>query len=287
MKWAVIGCGYTGQRLVRRLLGAGHRVTATVRDPAAAAALASHLGIAVSALDLEDPARGGSLATMLPGAVVVDCVPPGSPAGRAEKILVQACARLGAARLVYLSSTGVYGAANGEWVDESAPAAPAADHGVHRLAAETAILREAGNAGLSAVALRIAGIYGPGRGVQARLRGGGYRVIGAGDSYVSRIHVDDLVDVIIAAGTADPLPARIYNVADDEPTTAREHADAVAALLGLPPPPSMPEHEASPMARALLGGNRKIANDRMKRDLGIALRYPTWRQGLAATLRDE
>ena len=117
MKWAVIGCGYTGQRLVRRLLGAGHRVTAaTVREPAAAQALAGRLGVPVAALDLSD-ASLPLHAVIHPGSVVVDSAPPTPPPGRAEKRLVQACARAGAARIVYLSSTGVYPAARGEWID--------------------------------------------------------------------------------------------------------------------------------------------------------------------------
>jgi nucleoside-diphosphate-sugar epimerase len=148
-------------------------------------------------------------------------------------------------------------------------------------------LKTARAAGVSAVALRAAGIYGPGRGVHARLRAGEYRVIGAGDGFVSRIHVDDLVGAIIAAATARALSRDVYNVADDEPSRSRDHADAVAALLGLAPPPSIPPEQASPLARALLGGNRRIANHRLKRELGVTLRYPSWREGTLAALAEE
>jgi nucleoside-diphosphate-sugar epimerase len=140
------------------------------------------------------------------------------------------------------------------------------------------------SAPIEAVALRIAAIYGPGRGVQERLRAGAYRVPGDGQNFVSRVHVDDLARVIAAAGRVQPLPRRVYVVADDEPARARDHADGVAAMLGLPPPGSVPMSELSPLAAELGGANRRVSNTRLKTELNVTLAFPTWRQGVRASL---
>src|SRR5690606_38612121 len=137
------------------------------------------------------------------------------------------------------------------------------------------------------VALRAAAIYGPGRGVHARLRAGSYRVLGPGTGWVSRIQVDDLVAAILAAASIATLPASIINVADARPTTARQHADEIAALLGMPPPPSADPAIASPAARAMLTANRRIANRRLTCDLGVVLRYPSALDGTRAALAEE
>src|SRR5690606_29572780 len=146
-----------------------------------------------------------------------------------------------------------------------------------RLAAETALLDDARARGVEAVSLRASGIYGPERGVHARLLAGTYRVVGAGDTFVNRIHVDDLVATIIAAALVRPLPRSIYNVADDLPETSRAHADAVADALGVPRPPSVPASEVEPWVRAMLTANRRVSNARIKDELGVTLAYPTWR----------
>lgn len=218
------------------------------------------------------------------GAVVVDSVPPGASDNRGERNLVAAAVAAGASRVVYVSSTGVYGRASGEWVDEDTPVDPLGPRGAQRLGAERALLDAAAQAGLEAVALRVAGIYGPGRGVVARLRAGTYRVIGEGDTYVSRIHVRDLCATIIAAGTVSPLPRRIYTVADDEPTTSREHADAVARAIDAPLAPSVPLAEVATSVVAMLSADRRVSNQRIKDELGVRLRYPSWRDGLAEEL---
>jgi nucleoside-diphosphate-sugar epimerase len=290
MPWLIVGCGYTGERLARRLLDERETVIATCRTPEAAHALARRLErrAEVRVADVSVPGSLAALAT--PGMIAVYLVPPvqqPAPPGEAEATFAQAAGNIGAARAIYVSSTAVYPAAAGAWIDEDVAPEPFGEHGRLRLEAESAFLKTARAAGVSAVALRAAGIYGPGRGVHARLRAGEYRVIGAGDGFVSRIHVDDLVGAIIAAATARALSRDVYNVADDEPSRSRDHADAVAALLGLAPPPSIPPEQASPLARALLGGNRRIANHRLKRELGVALRYPSWREGTLAALAED
>jgi nucleoside-diphosphate-sugar epimerase len=270
--WSIIGCGYTGTHLVHALQQLGATITITRRDAAVAAELAQQLGVTGVGADL---AQRGSFAVP-PGAIVVCSAPPAGVPGGEIANLIAGCA--GASRLVYLSSTGVYGPARGAWVDESAPIAPITESGRARALAEAALV----HATLPTVTLRIAGIYGPGRGLAARIRAGTYRVIGDGTSHVSRIHVADLVTAILRAGTTGVVGP--VNVADDDPAPIGAVADAVAAQLGVAPPPRVPVESVSPEVAGMLTADRKIANRRMHDELGVALRYPSWRDGLAAEL---
>jgi nucleoside-diphosphate-sugar epimerase len=260
--WLILGCGYVGEALARRLVEAGARVTVARRGAAAIAAIAARTGAIGAVLDLDDRA---ALAALTPGAVVVHLAPP--PAG--------AVAAPGAHRVVYLSSTGVYAPGGGARVDEDWPLAPATATGAARLAVERAVL-----AGGAAVVLRAPGIYGPGRGVAARLRAGTYRIVGDGAAHVSRIHVDDLAAAIIAAGTARTLPRAVYNVADRDPCTAAEHGDGVAAALGLPPPPRVSADQVSSEVAGMLLADRRIDASRLEADLGWTPRFPSWRDAL-------
>lgn len=182
--------------------------------------------------------------------------------------------------LGYLSSTGVYGDCGGAWVDESAPtgkgrrqARSAADKAWQRLA--------------HAHIFRLPGIYGPGRSPFARLREGTAQRISAPGQVFSRIHVDDIVGAVLAAVTA-PKPG-IYNICDDEPVRAEAVTAYAARLIGIEPPPLVPLENAdlSPMARGFYAENRRVANGKMKRDLGYSLRYPDYRSGLGAIRREE
>jgi nucleoside-diphosphate-sugar epimerase len=243
--WVIVGAGYTGSRVAARLRAEGHEVVETHRDT----------------LDL---AAGTD--RRFPGATIVCCAPPGAdPAGEMANLVA-----LGGSHLVYVSSTGVYAPGGGAWVDESWPLAPATASGRARLAAERAL--PAGTA-----ILRAAGIHGPGRGLVDRIRAGTYRIIGDGTPHVSRIHVDDLVEAIVRAGTASGA----FNIADDDPAPIGEVADAVAAHLGLPPPPRVPASSVDPEVAGMLTADRRIANGKMKRELGVVLRYASWRAVVA------
>jgi nucleoside-diphosphate-sugar epimerase len=286
--WWIIGCGYTGTQLARALVArpeVAGEVVITRRDGEVARALGAALGVRGERLDLADPAVGdpaagdpahaapSAVAAIPPGAIVVSTAPPGAdPAAEIRTLL-----RLGrgAARLVYVSSTGVYGPGDGAWVDETWPIAPITGSGRARAAAEAALA----DAPMPWVALRAAGIYGPGRGLVDRIRAGSYRVIGDGTSHVGRIHVVDLVAAIIAAGTGTATGA--INAADDDPAPIGAVADAVAARLGLPPPPRVPASAVPPEVAGMLTANRRIANRRLRDELGVALRYPSWRDALA------
>jgi nucleoside-diphosphate-sugar epimerase len=273
--WWILGCGYTGTQLARTLASRRElatEVTITRRDRDAARALGATLGVRGERADLADP---GSL-DIPAGAIVVCTAPPGrDPAGEIAALLA-AAAR--AARLVYISSTGVYGPGHGAWVDETWPITPITGSGRARAAAETALSA----ATLPWVSLRAAGIYGPGRGLVDRIRAGTYRVIGDGTSHVGRIHVVDLAAAIIAAGTSQITGA--INAADDDPAPIGAVADAIAAHLGLPPPPRVPAGAVAPEIAGMLTADRKISNRRLRNELGVVLRYPSWRDALAAEL---
>lgn len=287
--WVIIGCGYTGARLARRLVRAGAQVHATRRtDEGVAEVAAAVPGLRAHKLDLGQPDELASVTAGLPeGAVVVHSAPPGPASPEADRALVDDISERRAYRLVYVSSTGVYPRCAGEWIDEDFPVNPASRRGRARLDAETAVLERARELGMSCVSLRAVGIYGPGRGVHARLHRGTYRIIGAGDTYVNRVHVDDLGTAIIAAATIEHLPGRTYHVADDRPEPSRRYADQVAAIMGVPAPPSVPVSEVDPWVASMLGANRRVSNARMKRELGVALAYPTWREGLRQVLAED
>ena len=275
--WLIIGAGYTGGRLAARLAERGDSVTVTRRhfDTAGAGARWPST-VTELALDLDGelpPLSAGG------GAAVV-CAPPGESAGQREARLVAALRDC--SRLIYVSSTGVYGPGGGQWVDERWPIAPHGALGEARAAAEASLVRAAESASISWCLLRAAGIYGPGRGLVARVRSGAARVIEDGRACVSRIHVEDLVTAIVHAAEREICGA--VNCADDEPSPHGEVLDAVAAHLGLPPPPRVGAYELSDAARAMLLADRKIQNRRMRQELGVELRYPSWRDGLAAEL---
>jgi len=270
-RWMILGCGYTGTRLARTLVSnpelAGD-IVVTRRDREAARVLGLELGVRGVPAEL---ANLGALAAA-PGSIVVCTAPPGADPAREIANVMQAAR--GAAKLIYLSSTGVYGPGGGAVVDEAWPIAPITASGRARAEAEAAL---AGSA-VPWVALRAAGIYGPGRGLVERMRAGTYRVVGDGTSHVARIHVVDLVAAILAAAGSSVTGA--VNAADDDPAPIGAVADAVAERLGLPPPPRVPVAAVPPEVAGMLTADRRISNRRLRDELGVALRYPSWRDAL-------
>jgi nucleoside-diphosphate-sugar epimerase len=172
------------------------------------------------------------------------------------------------ARVVYLSTTGVYGMAQA--VDETTvPAAPRTNRELARVSEEQAVL----SGPWSALVLRPAAIYGPGRGVHASMRAETFRLSG---DFVSRIHVDDLAAHCVAGLLSSVTGA--YPVADEKPCTSREIAEYCAELMSLPVPEALGE-----IRRA----NRRVDGSAIRRLLGIQLRYPSYREGIAACLAEE
>jgi nucleoside-diphosphate-sugar epimerase len=247
--WLVIGGGYTGGRVAELLRARGDEVVVTRRDR-----------LVLGTASVEEIAGW-----MREGMTIVVTAPPSG--GEAD--VARAAERARARRIVYVSSTGVYAAAGGAWVDEEFAVAPATASGRARVAAEAAI---AGGA-VPSVALRAAGIWGPGRGAVERLRAGTYRIVGSGDTYVSRVHVDDLASAVVLAGDTRDVRS-VYNVADDEPCTANEMARALGVT-----PPRVEAAAVDPEVAAMFTADRRIANRRLKA-LGWTPRFPSWRSGL-------
>lgn len=185
----------------------------------------------------------------------------------------------------YLSTTGVYGDHAGGWVDETSPLAPATARGQARVAAEA---EWRAIKGLPLHIFRLAGIYGPGRGPFTKVREGTARRIIKPGQVFSRIHVEDIAQ-ILAASIARPAPGAVYNLCDDDPAPPEDVIAYAANLLGLPvpPPEDFETAEMTPMARSFYAESKMVRNDRIKTELGVRLRYPTYREGLDALLLDE
>ncbi|MCU9848206.1 SDR family oxidoreductase [Defluviimonas sp. WL0024] len=186
----------------------------------------------------------------------------------------------------YLSTTGVYGDHQGGWVDETTPLTPTTKRGRIRVLAESQWQALAERSGLPLHIFRLAGIYGPGRGPFEKVRNGTARRIIRENQYFSRIHVEDIA-AVLAASIARPDPGAVYNLADDDPAPPEDVLAEAARLLGLPLPPEVPfdEAEMTPLARSFYAESKRVRNDRIKRDLGVALAYPDYRAGLHGLLR--
>ena len=273
----IVGCGYTGRRVASRLLDAGVQVTATTRDPFALRDVAAR-GTRIVALDVTLPDALDKLRRAIsPGASALLSIPTlRNPRGLFDPT-PQIVEALGdrPSRVVYLSTTGVYGSA--QKVDATTPAAPATERQRLRMAAEEAVRRGP----WPSLVLRPAAIYGPGRGVHVAMREGRFTLLGEGANFVSRIHVDDLAVHAEKALLGDLTGA--FPVADEEPCTSREIAEFCAKLLNLPMPQSAQVQEVSETRRS----DRRVDGGAIRRALGIELLYPSYRQGIPAALAEE
>ncbi len=275
------GLGYVAERLGRALMADGWTVAGTTRSPDRAAVLAE-AGIAAQVWDggAPDAAMADALAR---ATHLLDSVPPRDDPAAPDLAL----AALGEGRRFawagYLSSTGVYGDAGGAWVDESAPVAPVNVRAGRRVAAEQAWARWHAATGTPVDILRLAGIYGPGRSILDALRAGRARRIVKPGQVFSRIHVDDIAAAIRACMAA-PAGLRTFNLCDDEPAAQADVVAYGAALLGIAPPPEE-DHATAAMSDTLRGmyaGCRRVSSARIKAELGLQWRYPSYRSGLEA-----
>jgi len=283
----VLGCGYVGEHLGAACIEKGMKVYGATRGAERAEAL-ERAGIIPVVVD--DPAR-------IPGHIwrqvdaVLDSIPlerapDGLRAGQPRWLpaLARRCGRVRWAG--YLSTTGVYGDADGAWVDEAWPCRPTSRRGVERLRAEQAWL----DSGLPAEVFRLAGIYGPGRNILPRLMAGGYRAVRwEPPHYSGRIHVDDIVAAIMAA-MARPRPGRIVNVSDDAPLPHGDYVAELAAMIGAPAPelltPEEGERLLSAAALDFFRDNKRVSNRLLHVELLPELRYPSFREALPVLLKE-
>lgn len=282
MKMLVLGHGYSAGFLTPLLLAEGWTVTGTTRaapDRVAAAGarpllwpgdeirlraeIAQADGILISAA----PEQGGDPALASFG---------------------EALARARPRWLGYLSTTGVYGDHDGGWVDETTPLTASTTRGQQRISAEAGWQKLAADHALPLHIFRLAGIYGPGRGPFAKVRAGTARRILKPGQVFSRIHAEDIAQVLLASIRA-PRPGAIYNICDDDPAPPEDVIAHAAELLGLPLPPAEDYATAhmTPMARSFYAENKRVSNALIKDELQIRLRYPDYRSGLQAMLGTE
>ncbi len=180
----------------------------------------------------------------------------------------------------YLSTVGVYGNHDGDWVNEDTPCKPVSKRSVQRVAAENAWLEFAGSNDCPVQVFRLSGIYGPGRNAFENFRKGKARRLVKAGQVFNRIHVSDIAGAVSLA-MANPV-TRIYNVTDDEPAPPQDVVTFAAELLGVEPPPEIPFETAdlTPMARSFYGENKRVSNQRIKDELGYSFRFPNYRVAL-------
>lgn len=281
----VFGLGYTGLAFARAMRDAGAPVGGTVRGAEKAEALRAE---GIAAVVFDGTSRSAAAAAALAGAthvlVTVSQGEGGDPVLAAHGDDLAAAPQLAWAG--YLSTVGVYGDHCGAWIDEEAPPDPRIARAAARIAAEDAWRRFGTERGVPVGIFRLAGIYGPGRNPFVKLaEGSAHRIVKPGQVF-NRIHVADIATTLGAA--IERPAARTYNVSDDEPAPPQDVIAYAAALMGVTPPPEVAFAEAdlSPMARSFYEGNRRISNRRIREELGVALAYPTYRDGLSALWRD-
>lgn len=276
-----LGHGYCATALADRLLPTGWQILGTARTPEGCSALAEQ-GITPV------PWRPDVLKFALSQAshVLVSAGPKDAADPSLEAIGPALAERAKDLEWVgYLSTTGVYGDQDGAWIDEDCELRPSTKRGQTRLSAEQAWQAIPD---LPLHIFRLAGIYGPGRGPFAKVRNGTARRIIKPDQVFSRIHVEDIAQVLHTSMLM-PEPGDIFNVCDDEPAPPQDVIQLAAELLNLPVPPAVPidEVEMTPMASSFYSENKRVSNKRLKEELGIELKYPDYRAGLKALLAQE
>jgi nucleoside-diphosphate-sugar epimerase len=284
----IVGCGDVGLRVVEQLAGRC-RLRALTSQPQRAALLRAR-GVLPLSGDLDEAATLGRLAALAPHVLHLAPPPAEGPADPRTWALVQALARGGGAvrRLVYGSTSGVYGDAKGQRFNETRPIAPATDRARRRADAEARLRWWGRSAGVAVTLLRIPGIYAtdrPGGHPRERLLRGTPLLRDDEDVYTNHIHADDLARICIAA-LRRGRPQRVLHASDDTEMKMGQYFDRAADLLGLPRAPRVPRSEAgralSPVQLSFMSESRRLDNTRLKRELRVRLCYPTIEEGLAA-----
>jgi nucleoside-diphosphate-sugar epimerase len=280
MRRLIIGCGYVGRRAADAWSRIGDDITVLTRSPEHAAEF-QRLGWQTILGDVTQP---GTLVNLPPVDTVLYAVGLDRRASQSQRdvyvgglrnVLDSPAAR--SQRFIYISSTSVYGQETGEWVDESSAWEPTSVSGRVCLEAEQLLRREVP----SAIILRLAGIYGPGRLITRVESLRAAEPLGMNpDAWLNLIHVDDAVAVILASAERAPV-GTTYLVADDRPNTRRQFYSQVASLVGAPAPIYL-DHDLPIRERRRL--NKRCANRRLREELGVELKFPTTDTGLSATL---
>ena len=285
-KVTIVGCGDLGTRVARACLDRGDEVAGWVRSANGLARLKAAdvpgLRVDLDSLESEIPGVANHL-------LYYFAPPPasGSMDPRVARLIQTLGESASPQRVVYLSTTGVYGDCQGEWVDETRSPRPAVDRSRRRLEAEERWRKWSTRSGGELVILRVAGIYGPGKLPTGRLQSG-QPMVGEADSPITNhIHMLDLVEICLAAMQRG-RSGEVYNVSDGHPGSMTGYFNQVADFLELPRPPVISRAEAeqhlSPGMLSYLAESRRLSNRKMLDELGVELSYPTLREGLPACL---
>lgn len=288
MRILIVGMGYVGMPLGAELVARGHEVHGLRRSTASHEAI-RNAGILPLTADIT---RAETLFA-LPADYdcVVNCAATGG--GGVEdyrRLYLEGTGNLiawlargdGKPRILYTSSTGVYGQDDGSLVDETSPTEPAGDTAKILVETERTLLTASAEGKISAVIIRAAGIYGPGRGyLLKQFLLGEARIEGIGSRILNMIHRDDLISVIITA-IERGVPGEIYNAVDDEPVSQLEFFSWLAGKLGRPLPPVVTPEAVVSRKRGIT--NKRVSNHKLRSALGCELKYPTFREGYSAEI---
>lgn len=281
------GYGYSCDYLGHELMAQGWSVAGTTRSGEKRDALKSR-GVEAHLFDYECPLPD-PLFVLKDTTHLVISTPPGDDGDPAFLMHAHEILQLPALQWIgYLSTTGVYGDRDGEWVDETSEIRPSSQRGSRRAKAEEQWFSLMEGRDVPVQVFRLAGIYGPGRSALDSIRAGVARRIDKPGHAFSRIHVEDIVQVLMAS-MAKPDGGAAYNVCDDLAAPSHEVIAHACELLGRPVPPLIPFGEAdmSPMARSFYGDNKRVKNERIKADLGVDLKYKNYIDGLKACMEAE
>jgi nucleoside-diphosphate-sugar epimerase len=278
----IFGCGYIGKLLARQLLDKQIPATGIVHSDASLAECEKR-DIPCSMLDLD---RQQDEINLSGHRLIYLAPPPGK--GKIDTRMtnfLRAMENHAPEKFVLISTTGVYGNCNGEWIDETRPLNPAADRAYRRVDAEQQVQEYCRRHNVPLVILRVAGIYGPGKTPVARIKSG-QPVVSAQDSpFTNRIHAMDLVHICETALLNMDI-AGIYNVTDGHPGTMYEYFTGVASAMNLPAPPEISladaRHQLSEGMMSYMAESRRISNKKLLHDFQIELQYPTLKEGLKA-----
>lgn len=286
MSKLIFGCGYLGQRVAGRWLERGEEVYVATRSQQRARELRQE-GYQIIVADVtdrstlknlpdaetvlfavgHDRSSGQSISNVYAGGLhnVLDAIAPNT------------------GRLIYISTTGVYGSADGGWIDENTRPDPQRDGGRASLAAENVLANH--SLGRTSIILRLAGIYGSGRIPFLTELRACEMIAAPASGWLNLIHVDDAASVVVAAAELPPFEngPLFYCVSDGQPIARAEFYAEVARQIGAPPPRFGEVSPESPRARRA-ESNRRVSNARMLADLGVTLNYPDYRAGLAEIL---
>jgi nucleoside-diphosphate-sugar epimerase len=288
MRVLIVGCGYVGMPLGRRLALQGHTVFGTRRCPELSPSF-DQGGIRWLAADITAP----ETIERLPGPFdwVVNTVSAGETgAQQYRSVYLQGTQNLvnwlqsaPPRKFIYTSSTAVYGQTDGSEVDENSPTSPATETGQLLLETERLLLKAAHAGILPTVILRVAGIYGPDRGYWLKQYLSGKAVMeGDGQRLLNMIHREDVVGSLVA-GLERGHSGQIYNAVDSEPVAQRDMFLWLSQFLGKGLPPASAAISRSAGKRGWT--NKKVSNRKLITELGYQLRYPTYREGFAAEIQ--